>query len=134
MDARFGAAFSPMAAWDIAQGSIAAACKGLEAAQSSAYSRRRPSELRLIFFSRHLAMAIAGDARFGAAFYKAAMAAWASAQGLQLLMAGVCRGLEEAAPSSARVDTTSTTIMRNNTTMVSDDGVDRRCAPKGKGI
>ena len=133
MDARFGAAFSPMAAWDIAQGSIAAACKGLEAAQSSAYSRRRPSELRLIFFSRHLAMAIAGDARFGAAFYKAAMAAWASAQGLQLLVAGVCRGLE-AVPSSTKVNTTSTTIARNNTMMASDDGVDRRCAPKAKGI
>jgi len=122
-----------MAAWDIAQGSTVAACKGLEAAQSSAYHRRRPSELRLHFFSHHLAIAIAGDARFGAAFYKAAMAAWASAQGLQLLMAGVCRGLE-AAPSSARVDTTSTTIARNNTMMASDDGVDRRCAPKAKGI
>ena len=106
-----------MAAWDIAQGSTVAACKGLEAAQSSAYHRRRPSELCLPFFSHHLAIAIAGNTRFGTAFY---MAAWASAQQqgfLQLLMAGVCRGLE-AAPSSARVNTTSTMTARKQ----HDDG------------
>jgi len=68
---------------------------------------KQPHHRRLIivvaqFFPRHLVIAIADDARFGAAFYKAAMT---SAQGLQLLMAGVCRGLE-AVPSLARVNTT----------------------------
>ena len=48
-------------------------------------------------------------------------------------MAGVCRGLE-AVPSSARVDTTSITIARNNTTMAGDDGVDGPCAPRRKGV